>query len=38
VHIMIPAARAYYNLEQLWGSLEGRRSHIKNDSQADSDA
>lgn len=38
VHIMIPTARAYYNLEQLWGSLEGRRSHIKNDSQADTDA
>ena len=31
VHIMIPATRAYYNLEQLWGSLEGRRSHITQD-------
>lgn len=38
VHIMIPATRAYYNLEQLWGSLEGRRSHVINDTQADSDA
>lgn len=31
VHIMIPATRAYYNLEQLWGSAEGRRSHIRQD-------
>lgn len=29
VHIMIPATRAYYNLEQLWGDAEARRSHIK---------
>jgi ribosome-associated protein len=31
VHIMIPATRAYYNLEQLWGSVEGRRGHITQD-------
>jgi ribosome-associated protein len=31
VHIMIPATRAYYNLEQLWGATEGRRSHITQD-------
>jgi len=29
VHIMVPATRAYYNLEQLWGEAENRRSHIK---------
>jgi len=29
VHIMIPSARAYYNLEQLWGETETRRSSIK---------
>ena len=29
VHIMVPATRAYYNLEQLWGAAEGRSSHIK---------
>nr|WP_294840645.1 ribosome silencing factor [uncultured Methylotenera sp.] len=28
VHIMVPATRAYYNLEQLWGEAEARRSHI----------
>lgn len=26
VHIMIPSARAYYNLEQLWGETETRRT------------
>jgi ribosome-associated protein len=31
VHIMIPATRAYYNLEQLWGAAESRRSHISPD-------
>jgi len=25
VHIMIPATRAYYNLEQLWGATDARR-------------
>jgi ribosome-associated protein len=29
VHIMVPATRAYYNLEQLWGEAETRRGHIK---------
>lgn len=29
VHIMVPASRAYYNLEQLWGDAEARRGHIK---------
>ena len=29
VHIMIPATRAYYNLEQLWGDAEARRGHVK---------
>ena len=29
VHIMVPATRAYYNLEQLWGDAEARRSHVK---------
>ena len=28
VHIMVPATRAYYNLEQLWGDAEVRRGHI----------
>lgn len=29
VHIMVPTARAYYNLEQLWAEGEVRRGHIK---------
>lgn len=29
VHIMVPATREYYNLEQLWGDAEARRGHIK---------
>lgn len=29
VHIMVPATRAYYNLEQLWGEAETRRGHIQ---------
>ncbi len=29
VHIMVPASRAYYNLEQLWSETENRKSHIK---------
>jgi ribosome-associated protein len=31
VHLMIPATRAYYNLEQLWGEAEVRRGHINSD-------
>ncbi len=31
VHIMIPATRAYYNLEQLCGATETRRRHITQD-------
>lgn len=34
VHIMIPATRAYYNLEQLWGDAEARRSHVQATQQA----
>jgi ribosomal silencing factor RsfS len=30
---MLPATRAYYNLEQLWGAAEGNR-HITNDTKA----
>ena len=29
VHVMIPTARAYYNLEQLWGETENRRQPAK---------
>ena len=32
VHIMLPATRAYYNLEQLWGAAEGRRQHVNSNS------
>lgn len=31
VHIMLPATRAYYNLEQLWGAAEVRRHHVTPD-------
>ena len=31
VHIMVPTTRAYYNLEQLWGATEGRRSAIQSE-------
>lgn len=33
VHIMVPTTRAYYNLEQLWGETEGRRGHIKSNTE-----
>lgn len=28
VHVMVPATRAYYNLEQLWTEAESRRGHV----------
>ena len=31
IHIMLPATRAYYNLEQLWGAAEGNR-HVNTSS------
>jgi ribosome-associated protein len=36
VHIMVPTTRAYYNLEQLWGETEGRRGHIKANTEIES--
>ena len=29
VHIMVPATRAYNNLEQLWGDPNAQKGHIK---------
>lgn len=32
VHVMLPAARAHYNLEELWGAGEAARArHIQSD-------
>ena len=32
VHIMVPAVREYYNLEQLWGAAEDRRKKAEGNS------